>query len=135
MNSVIKSFLIGVGTLSIALGILGIFLPVLPTTPFLLLSGACYMRSSENLYHRLINNKWLGHYILDYNEKRGIPLRAKVISVSLLWFSIGISVIFFVKILWLRIILFFVAIGVTGFLLSQKTLKRDSIEMDIQRES
>lgn len=129
MNSIVKSFLIGFGTLSIALGILGIFLPVLPTTPFLLLGAACYMRSSKKLYHRLLENKWLGHYIKDYYEKRGIPVRAKVISITFLWLTMSFSIIF-IKIFWLRNVLFLIGIGVTAFLLSRKTLKLNSEEME-----
>ena len=126
MNSFIRSLLIGIGTLSIALGVLGIFLPIMPTTPFLLLGGACYMRSSQKLYNRLLENKWLGRYLRDYYEKRGIPLHAKIISITFMWLTMGISMFFFAKILWMRIILLSIAIGVTGFLLSQKTLKRNS---------
>lgn len=123
VNSIVRSLLIGIGTLSIALGVIGIFLPVMPTTPFLLLGGACYMRSSEKLYNRLLENKYLGHYLRDYYEKRGIPLHAKVVSIVFMWITMSISMFFFAKILWLRVILLAIAIGVTIFLVSQKTLK------------
>ena len=129
MNSIIRSLLIGIGTLSIALGVIGIFLPVMPTTPFLLLGGACYMRSSKKLYNRLLENKWLGRYLRDYYEKRGIPLHAKVISITFMWLTMGTSFFFFTKILWMRIALVSIAVGVTGFLLSQKTLKHTPDEI------
>ena len=61
-----------------ALGIAGIFLPLLPTTPFLLLAAACYVRSSPRLYRWLMNHRWTGEYIRDYREKRGLPLRTKI---------------------------------------------------------
>lgn len=121
MNFIVRSFLIGVGTLSIALGVLGIFLPLLPTTPLLLLGAACYFRSSETLYNRLLANKWLGRYIKDFYEGRGIPLRAKIISITFLWLTMGITILFFVQVFWLRVILFLIGVGVTVFLLLQKT--------------
>ena len=65
-NRLLKSVLISIGTLSVFLGFLGIFIPLLPTTPFLLLAAACYIRSSDRFYQWLIDNKWLGRYIRDY---------------------------------------------------------------------
>jgi len=84
--------LIIVGSFFAGLGILGIFLPLLPTTPFLLLAAACYIRSSEKLYNWLMNNKWIGRYIKNYLEGKGIPLKSKVLSISALWITIGYSV-------------------------------------------
>lgn len=134
MKSVINYILIGVGTLSIALGVLGIFLPLLPTTPFLLLGAACYMRGSKRLYDRLLANPMLGQYIRDYQEKRGIPLRVKVISIAALWATMGFTMIFFMKLLWLRLILLTIATGVTTFLLAQKTRMPDSDELIQEKE-
>ena len=82
------------GTLSLALGIIGIFLPLLPTTPFLLLTAALYVRSSPRLYNRLLHHKYLGSYIRNFRENKAIPLRAKIISVSLIWITI-LNCIFF----------------------------------------
>ena len=70
--------LIIIGSFFTGLGILGLFLPLLPTTPFLLLAAACYIRSSERFYNWLINNKWLGNYIKNYLEGKGVSLKAKV---------------------------------------------------------
>ncbi len=116
--------LILAGNFFVALGILGIFLPLLPTTPFLLLAAACYFRSSEKFYNRLMNNKWLGNYIKNYREKKIIPLKVKVLSLSFLWLTIGYSVFFIVNIFLLRVILILIAIGVTIHVLSIRTLKR-----------
>ena len=77
------------GTLSLALGIIGIFLPLLPTTPFLLLTAALYVRSSPRLYNRLLHHKYLGSYIRNFRENKAIPLRAKIISVSLILVAKG----------------------------------------------
>jgi len=115
--------LIIVGSFFAGLGILGIFLPLLPTTPFLLLAAACYIRSSERLYNWLMNNKWIGRYIKNYIEGKGIPLKSKVLSISALWITIGYSVFFVVNFFPVRVILILIAIGVTMHLLSIRTLK------------
>ena len=116
--------LILAGNFFVALGILGIFFPLLPTTPFLLLAAACYFRSSEKFYNRLMNNKWLGNYIKNYREKKSIPLKVKVLCLSFLWLTIGYSVLFVVNIFLLKVILILIAIGVTIHVLSFRTLKR-----------
>lgn len=108
----IRRVLIVAGFLFVGLGILGIFLPVLPTTPFLLLAAACFARSSQKFYNWLLNNRWFGRYIRNYREGRGIPLRVKIITISLLWVTILISA-YFVSIIYVRIFLILVAIGVT----------------------
>ena len=115
--------LIIVGSFFAGLGILGIFLPLLPTTPFLLLAAACYIRSSERLYNWLMNNRWIGRYIKNYLEGKGVPLKSKVFSISALWITIGYSVFFVVNIFSVRVILILIAIGVTMHLLSIRTLK------------
>ena len=74
-----------VGVLSVALGVLGILLPLLPTTPFLLLAAGCFVRSSPKLYAWLLNHKWFGSYIRHYREHKAIPLRAKIVVLALLW--------------------------------------------------
>ena len=123
MSSMLRVILISIGTISVILGTIGIFLPVIPTTPFLLLAGACYMRSSEKLHNWLLENKWLGPYIRDYYEGKGIPLRAKIVSVSLLWLSLIISIVYFIDIMWVRIFLLGVGLAVTVFILTRKTKK------------
>ncbi len=115
--------LIAAGTFSVALGILGIFLPILPTTPFLLLAAGCYSRSSQKFYNWLINNKWFGRYIKNYREGRGVSLRSKILIITLLWSLIIFSVFFAVKILLVTIILILIAIGVTIHIIFLRTLK------------
>ncbi len=87
----LKSLLIAVGLLSLGLGIVGIALPVLPTTPFLLLAAACFARSSERLYFWLLSHRWFGPYLRNWREHKAITLRAKVIILISLWFSLGFS--------------------------------------------
>jgi uncharacterized membrane protein YbaN (DUF454 family) len=119
-----RYLLIIIGTFFLGLGIIGIFLPILPTTPFLLLAAACYTRSSKRLYNWLLTNRWLGNYIRNYRERKGVPFKIKILSISFLWIAIGYSAIFVVHILLGRIILILIAIGVTIHILSIQTLKR-----------
>ena len=106
------------------LGVIGIVVPLLPTTPFLLLAVACYFRSSERLYNWLINNRWLGRYINYYREGKGVPPGVKVLTISLLWITIGYSIVFVVKAFFVRVILILIMIGVTIHITSIKTLRR-----------
>ncbi|UCD13738.1 MAG: YbaN family protein [Thermoplasmatales archaeon] len=123
-NQLIRWVLITAGTIFLGLGILGIFLPILPTTPFLLLAAACYARSSEKFYNWLINNKWFGSYIKNYREGKGVPLKIKVYTISLLWITILFSAFFIVRILWVKVLLILIAVGVTIHVLTIKTYKQ-----------
>lgn len=122
-NRLSRLALIVSGTFFLGLGIIGIFLPLLPTTPFILLAASCYARSSKRLYNWLLNNRWFGSYIKNYREGKGVPYKIKILSVSFLWIVIGYSIIFVVNVLFVRIILFLIAAGVTVHILSIKTLK------------
>ncbi len=121
---VLKGLLIVAGSLSLALGVLGIFLPLLPTTPFLLLAAACYVRSSETLYRRLLASRYLGPYIRSYREGRGLTLGAKVATIALLWVVISLSAAFATGSWVLRGVLLSIAAGVTAYLLTLPTLRR-----------
>lgn len=101
------------GTLFLCLGMIGIVLPVLPTTPFLLLTAAYYMRSSERAYNWLMTNRIFGSYLKNYREGNGMPIKIKVITISFLWVVLLISAFIFVQILWIRVILFIVGISVS----------------------
>lgn len=120
----LKAILIGAGTFFLGLGIVGIFLPLLPTTPFLLLAAACYARSSKKFYNWLINHKWFGSYIKNYREGKGIPMKVKISAIFLLWVTILFSVFFVVSILWVRIVLIVIASGVTIHILTIKTFTK-----------
>jgi len=113
----------GIGWLSVALGVIGIFLPVLPTTPFLLLAAACFARSSPRFYHWLVDHPRLGPWIRDYLEGNGIPLKGKVYAIGLMWLSIGFSC-WLVPSMWARGFMLLSATGVTIYILRQKTLRR-----------
>ncbi|KRW62233.1 YbaN family protein [Pseudomonas sp. TTU2014-080ASC] len=122
-NPLIRYALLAIGWLSVALGVIGIFLPVLPTTPFLLLAAACFMRSSERFYLWLIHHRHLGPWIVDYLEGEGIPLKGKVYAISLMWLSIGVSS-YLVPLFWARLFMLTSAVLVTLYILRQKTLKK-----------
>jgi uncharacterized membrane protein YbaN (DUF454 family) len=122
-NRFIRIILIIAGSFFVGLAFLGILLPIMPTVPFLLLAAACYVRSSEKLYRWLVENRWLGNYMRNYREGKGIPLRGKILSVSLIWLTIGFSVLFIVHIDLMRILLILIALGVSIYILSIKTLK------------
>jgi uncharacterized membrane protein YbaN (DUF454 family) len=122
-----RRLLIGAGTLSTALGIIGIFIPILPTTPFLLLAAACYMRSSEQFYQWLVNNRVFGAYIRNYIEGRGMPIRVKILTILLLWLGIGLSITFGVQNMVIRIVLICIAIGVTAHISLIKKRKIEDI--------
>ena len=118
-----KYLLIILGSISLALGVIGIFLPLLPTTPFLLLSATLYVRSSEKLYQWLIHQRYLGSYIRNFREHRAIPLHAKIISISMVWITLTYCAIAIIEPIWLKALFFLLAIGVTWHILSYKTLK------------
>lgn len=120
----IKKALIIAGTFCVGVGILGVILPLLPTTPFLLLAAACYAKSSQRFYNWLLNNRWFGYYIKNYLEGKGVPLKVKVLSICLLWITIIYSIVFVVHMTWVIIILILIAIGVTLHILSTRTLKQ-----------
>jgi uncharacterized membrane protein YbaN (DUF454 family) len=122
-----RKLLIGAGTLSTGIGIIGIFIPILPTTPFLLLAAACYMRSSERFYQWLIHNRIFGAYVRNYIEGRGMPTRIKIFTILLLWLTIGLSITFGVQNIVIRIILICIAIGVTAHIALIKKRKVEDI--------
>ncbi len=113
------------GWLSLILGIIGIFLPLLPTTPFLLLSASLFAKSSKKFYNWLINHKYLGCYIRQFIEDKSISLRTKIISISLVWISIGYSAICVVPLLPVKILLFIIAFAVSIHIASFKTRKKN----------
>ena len=86
------------GTIFLILGVIGIIIPLLPTTPFLLLAVACYAKSSKKAYHWLMHNKYFGSYIKNYHEGKGITLNAKIITITILWSTILFSIIFIIDI-------------------------------------
>lgn len=112
------------GLISLSLGIIGIFLPVLPTTPFLLLSAALFLRSDRRLYDWLLGHKRLGPYIKNFMVNKAIPLRVKVLSISMIWITLLYCAIAVVDNWILRAMFIVLAIAISIHILSYKTLKK-----------
>lgn len=117
-----KILLAALGLLSLGLGILGIFLPVLPTTPLLLLAAALFLRSSRPLYDWLLNHPRLGPYIRNFMEHKAIPLRVKVISVSMVWITLVYCAVAVADHWAFRLFFIALAAAITAHILSYKTL-------------
>lgn len=124
-DPVVKILLNLIGLIAVALGVLGIFLPLLPTTPFLLLASACFMKSSPRLHQWMLNNPMFGEYLKNIQEKKGIPLKGKIVTLMVLWTSMGYS-IYIVRPLMLKGMLAALGIGVSAWILHMKTLRRES---------
>jgi len=119
--SVRKAVLVAAGMVSLALGAIGVFVPLMPATVFLLIAAACFVRSSDRLYRWLMGHRLFGPYIRNYREHRAMPARTKFFVLALLWATIGYSAAFAVDSYLVRLGLAAVAIGVTVHLLSLKT--------------
>ncbi len=111
------------GLVSLGLGILGAFLPVLPTTPLLLLAAALFLRSHKGLYRWLMDHPLLGPYIRNFMVHKAIPLRIKVIAVTTVWITLLYCAIFVAGHWALRLMFIAIAIGITVHVLSYKTMK------------
>jgi uncharacterized protein len=131
INSMKKWMLIIAGTLAVILGTIGIFVPVLPTTPFLLLAAFCYVRSSQRMYRMLMNNHLSGTFLRNYLEDKGMSLRYKIITIGLLWMTMGLTMAFATDSVVLWITLVVVAVGVSIHILSLKTVNNHKIQAEI----
>lgn len=116
-----KILLMIIGTVSLGLGVIGIMLPVLPTTPFLLLSLACYMRSSSKLHNFILSNKYLAPYVKDYISGNGIPIASKKKAIFLIWLTIGFSVVFIIDKIFVKMMLFIIATIVSTYIWTRST--------------
>lgn len=119
------------GTICVVLGAVGMVLPLLPTTPFLLAAAACYYKSSEKMHRWLLNNKWFGEYIRNYTEGKGLTKKTKITALTLLWATIGFSTIFMLNrllpaqlVLPMQIIMIAVAIAVSLHILRLPTFRK-----------
>jgi uncharacterized membrane protein YbaN (DUF454 family) len=122
---IIRGLFVVAGTICVCLAAIGMVLPVLPTTPFLLLAAACYIRGSERMHKWLLSNRWFGSYIKNYHEGKGISARGKFISIVSLWLVISISV-FMVNLLLLHIALIMIASLVSIHLIRVPTYRKEN---------
>ncbi len=130
-----KTFLIMAGLFFVGLGTLGVFLPLLPTTPFLLVAAACFLRSSRRLYCWLINHRVFGAYIRNYLKYRAVSPKAKTISILLIWITISYSALCVIENIPLRVFLFVLALVMSIRILLFKTLTRDMIRRSEEESS
>lgn len=121
-----KYILTALGLVALGLGILGIFLPVLPTTPFLLLAAALFLRSSRSLYDWLLNHPKLGPYISNFMVHKSIPLKIKILSVSMVWITLLNCAVFVAEHWTFRLFFIALAAGITAHILSYKTSGKSS---------
>ena len=126
MKPIKKAALVSIGLLCVGLGVLGIFLPLLPTTVFLLIAAACFARSSDRLYNWLLTHKWFGPYIKNWREHKAITRRTKIIILFVLWLTLIVSAIIGTNLLWIRLVLLAVGIGVTIFITRMRTMPENS---------
>jgi len=134
MKQIKKIILMTLGGLFLVLAIIGLFLPIFPTTPFLLLSASCFLRSSKTAYRWIMTNKILGKYIYQYRIVKALPLKTKIAALVGLWFTMLVSIII-VPILWVKFIMFIVALGVTLHIALIKTMsaeEKQSFETNYQ---
>jgi uncharacterized membrane protein YbaN (DUF454 family) len=122
----LRYVLVWAGFVCVGLGVAGVFVPLLPTTPFLLLAAACFARGSDRFYRRLVNNRWAGRYIRNYMEHRATTLATKVGSITMLWCFLGLAGVLFTESWLMRSLLLVVGIGVTMHLVSLKTIGREA---------
>jgi len=120
-----------IGFIALALGTIGIFLPLLPTTPFVLLAAICFSYGSQRFYKWIKRNRYFGPYIENYYEKKGLKMSFKIRTIILLWVSLGISMIL-IQTFWVYILLCIIGAGVTTHLLLTKT-KVDPFAKSFQR--
>jgi uncharacterized protein len=110
------------GSLSLIMGLIGIIVPLLPTTPLVLLAGFCYSKSSPRLYNWLMTNPYFGHYIADYKSGKGVPLRIKIFAVTVVWTSV-IFTLTMIPLLLVKVFMVGIAIFVTLFIFTSPLLK------------
>ena len=116
-NRILRLILIVLGCVSTLLAVVGIFVPLLPTVPLLLLAAACFARSSESFHNWLLDHPQLGPMIRDFLDGQGIPLRAKITAIMLIWVSISVSTLLIIPLLWVKIFLIAIGLCVTAYLL------------------
>lgn len=125
-SCVIKWLFLTVGVIATGLGVIGIFLPLVPTTPFLLLAAACFARSSERFHRWLVEHAHLGPMVRGYLEGTGIPRRAKTVAIAMVWLTVPPSAFLVVPLPWVRMLLLAIAIGVTIYLARFPTAPTDA---------
>ena len=134
-NIVLRWSLTVIGLASTGLAILGIFLPLLPTVPLLLLAAACFARSSERFHSWPLQHPRLGPMIRGYLDGQGLPLKSKIYAICLVWLTISVSVLFLKALFWGQVALLAIACGVTIYLLRLPIYREHSVTTVTQLKS
>lgn len=131
-NQLVRALWFIAGTICVVLGAIGIVLPILPTTPFLLAAAACYYKSSERMHKWLLNNKWLGEYIRNYTEGKGLTKKTKITALTVLWITISLSTVLVLHhllpsqlVLPMQLTMMVIAIAVSIHILRLPTFKKN----------
>lgn len=133
-SALLRWVLISCGWIFTLGGVAGIFLPLVPTVPLLLLAAACFARSSERFHTWLMEHNHLGPLVRDYLNGAGIPLRVKRTAIVMIWVSFSISTFLFAQAVWLRVLLIAMAATITVYLLILPTApKEDNPDQTRQR--
>ena len=132
-QKIVRAIWLIAGTICVVLGAIGIVLPILPTTPFLLAAAACYYKSSPRMHKWLLTNKWFGEYIRNYQEGKGLPMKTKIMALSVLWITIGLSLFLILErvlppqlVLPIQVIMVIVATIVSLYIMRLPTFKKTS---------
>ena len=123
-DKVKRTIYVFIGTIFLVIGAIDVVIPVLPTTPFLLLAAACYLRGPDRLHHWMINTRIFGEFIRNYREGKGITFRNKLLTIALLWVSISFSALFIIERPMIKALLFLIAIAVSTHILLLPTYKQ-----------
>ena len=127
-NRLVRIAWVAFGLMMVVMGILGAILPLIPGTVFFLLAAFAFAKSSEKFYKMLIHNRYVGPHLQNYLEEKFIPIKTKIVIISSLWISMTISAVYFMEILWGRVVMFVVAVGVTIYIVFHRS-KRISKEI------
>ncbi len=117
-SPIARAFLLVIGLMSLILGIVGVFLPLLPTTPFLLLASYSFARSNDRFNNWLLTNRFFGVFLQDYIMRKTIKGKIKWVTLAILWSTIIISIMIIKTSIYLKLFLTIVAIGVTIHLIT-----------------
>ena len=121
----------GIGLAATGLGILGIILPIMPTTIFLIIASAFFLKAHPPLYRWLHRSRVLGPYLAVYTRKQGLSVVRKLIIIGILWGTMAISIVFVAEALWLRLLLAAIGVGVTLHVALLKTYRAgDQVEIE-----
>ena len=123
-SSLLRALWISAGSFSLVIGAIGIVVPLLPTTPLIILAAFCYGKASPKLHHWIITNRYFGHYIQDYQAGKGVPFRIKCFAVFIVWTSVLFS-LFVIPLLFVKIGMLLFGIFLAVFIFTSPLLKEN----------